>query len=364
MTNDTIFFSYSRDDSEFVLNLAKSLRDAGAQIWLDQFDIAPGNHWDSTIEEALQKSGTLLVMLSKTSVESNNVMDEVSFALEEDKKVIPVLLEECDIPFRLRRLQQADFRKDYQRGMSSLVQTLGFPEEIANKLNRARAVVNPTNEIQPVTDPPKKVEVEVREPAMAFSAPQSTGTPAPRPRTENFNPPKSKGWVLPFVLLLLILGAAALTYFCIIPDYLGLNEKIGNSCEQDGNQTAVEMCSDVKSVDCFTTILKAPQSSDSELLAAKNGLTDLFKTEGYIQYSESDGSARYFDQLLGSKSKEPVQGDLLIATEARNVRNGVIGVDEVAERNGDVIDIEQVVLVEDTILSGTALWVKIQYTEN
>ena len=224
--------------------------------------------------------------------------------------------------------------------------------------------MNPSNEIQPVTDPPKKVEVEVREPAMAFSAPQSTGTPPPRPRTENFNPPKSKGWVLPFVLLLLILGAAALTYFCIIPDYLGLNEKIGNSCEQDGNQTAVEMCSDVKSVDCFTTILKAPQSSDSELLAAKNGLTDLFRTEGYIQYSESDGSARYFDQLLGSKSKKPAQGDLLIATEARNVRNGVIGVDEVAERNGDVIDIEQVVLVEDTILSGTALWVKIRYTEN
>ena len=37
----TIFFSYSRENSETVLELAKELRGAGANIWLDQLDIEP-----------------------------------------------------------------------------------------------------------------------------------------------------------------------------------------------------------------------------------------------------------------------------------------------------------------------------------
>jgi len=54
MLTGTIFFSYSRKDSEFVKQLAETLRKAGANIWLDQLDIKPSMHWDNTIEEALE----------------------------------------------------------------------------------------------------------------------------------------------------------------------------------------------------------------------------------------------------------------------------------------------------------------------
>lgn len=137
MANDTIFFSYSRDDTKFVLNLAKSLRKAGANIWLDQLDIKPGTRWDSSIEKALQLSKTLLVILSKTSVASNNVMDEVSYALGENKKVVPVLLEECAIPFRLRRLQYADFTIDHQKGLKTLAEALNLDQIVADKLTES-----------------------------------------------------------------------------------------------------------------------------------------------------------------------------------------------------------------------------------
>ena len=361
MTNETIFFSYSRDDSQFVLELAGELRNAGAPIWLDQLDISPGNHWDSTIEEALQKSGVLLVVLSKTSVESNNVMDEVSFALEEQKKVVPVLKEQCEIPFRLRRLQHADFREDYKNGLDQLVQSLELTEEVVSKLSiptqskATESIRMPQAESRPI---------QVKEPAMAYSsANQSTPPPAP-PKTEVFKRQKSKSWIFPFILLLLILGTAAMTYFCVIPDFLGLNQMIGNSCEAKGEQTALSLCNDLKDADCYTSILSSARSSESDLSSARKGLTKLLDMDGYLQYSESDGSARYFDQLKGNKSREPVSGDILIATAARNVRNGVIGVDEVAERNGDVIDVHQVVLVQETIMSGTAIWIKVQYTKD
>jgi hypothetical protein len=124
MNKNHVFFSYSRDNTEFVLELAKKLRKAGADVWLDQLDIKTGERWDKSIERALSTSDVLMVVLSKSSVESNNVMDEVSYALEEGKKVLPILLEECEVPFRLRRLQFADFSQNPDDGMKVLISAL------------------------------------------------------------------------------------------------------------------------------------------------------------------------------------------------------------------------------------------------
>jgi hypothetical protein len=118
----TTFFSYARVDSEFVLRLAKDLRASGAKVWLDQLDISPGQRWDASVEEALRASPRQVAVLSPASVVSDNVMDEVSFALEEHKQVIPVLYRDCQIPFRLRRVQYIDFRTDYDRGLRELHQ--------------------------------------------------------------------------------------------------------------------------------------------------------------------------------------------------------------------------------------------------
>jgi TIR domain len=134
MSSKHIFFSYSRDNSEFVLDLAKKLRAAGRNVWLDQLDIETGERWDRSIEEALEKADVLLVVLSKTSVESNNVMDEVSFALEEGKRVLPVLYEDCDIPFRLRRLQFADFTTDVDSGMETLFKALDMDDDSTDEV--------------------------------------------------------------------------------------------------------------------------------------------------------------------------------------------------------------------------------------
>ncbi len=118
------FFSYSREDSEFALRLAGDLKAAGANVWLDQLDITPGQRWDNAVEDALKNCQRLIVVLSPAAVRSQNVMDEVSFALEERKTVIPVIHRDCDIPFRLRRVQHADFRQDYARSLQDLIRTL------------------------------------------------------------------------------------------------------------------------------------------------------------------------------------------------------------------------------------------------
>jgi len=56
----TTFISYSRDNSDFAVRLARDLRAAGFDIWLDQLDIRTGARWDDEVEKALVNSTTFL----------------------------------------------------------------------------------------------------------------------------------------------------------------------------------------------------------------------------------------------------------------------------------------------------------------
>jgi len=119
-----IFFSYSRGDSALALRLAKDIRDCGFETWIDQVDIKPGSHWDASIEEGLIAANFLIVLLSPSAISSNNVRDEVSYALKEGKKIIPVLFDGCKIPFRLERLQFVRYTHDYKVVLDLLVGAL------------------------------------------------------------------------------------------------------------------------------------------------------------------------------------------------------------------------------------------------
>ena len=89
------FISYAREDAEFALRLAEDLKDAGAAAWLDQLDILPGDLWDIAVERALKNCPRMLVILSPASVTSTHVLDEVSYALQKKKTVIPLLYRDC-----------------------------------------------------------------------------------------------------------------------------------------------------------------------------------------------------------------------------------------------------------------------------
>jgi TIR domain len=155
----TAFFSYSRDDSEFALRLAEDLKAAGASVWLDQLDIAPGQRWARAVQDALNSCHRLLVILSPSSVNSTNVEDEVAFALEEHKTVIPVLYRDCQVPFQLRPFQYVDFRTDYNRGFKALLKTLGVEQQpVAEPKTQVKFTVEIT---WPITEKDKAVIADI-----------------------------------------------------------------------------------------------------------------------------------------------------------------------------------------------------------
>jgi hypothetical protein len=120
----TAFVSYSREDLEFANRLTTDLRAKGAKVWMDKIDILAGQRWEAEIEVAVGACSRVLVILSPASVASTNVMAEVGLAIDDGKQVVPVFFQECKVPFRLRPLQYADFRSDYDAGLQDLLETL------------------------------------------------------------------------------------------------------------------------------------------------------------------------------------------------------------------------------------------------
>jgi TIR domain len=89
--------------------LAKNLKLQGVPVWLDQWNIPHGGNWPREIERALSSCARLLLVLSPSSVESDEVQSEWLFVLDEKKAVVPILHQKCHIPFRLRTIQHIDF---------------------------------------------------------------------------------------------------------------------------------------------------------------------------------------------------------------------------------------------------------------
>ena len=119
------FISYSRINETFALELAKELKSTGYLVWLDQLDIPTGARWDDEIEKALDKCSIFLAILTPAFIESDNAKDEIGYAIDHGKRILPVLLEECEIPLRLTRIQYVDFTKmDYRDGLNSAKELL------------------------------------------------------------------------------------------------------------------------------------------------------------------------------------------------------------------------------------------------
>lgn len=142
MLSNTVFISYSRKDSSFVLKLAERLRETDIALWIDQYNIPIGDYWDNNVVQGIKDSKSILFILSPASVKSPNALNELDLATELEKNIIPVLIQPCERPLDLRRRQYVDFTVDYEAGFSQLTRAL------KKELNTLTDTDNSSNEIQ------------------------------------------------------------------------------------------------------------------------------------------------------------------------------------------------------------------------
>ena len=127
--NVKAFICHSSLDKEFAARLSEDLRSRGVSVWLDKSVLRVGDSLFESIQEGLRNSEYVIVILSKGSMERPWVRKEVAaaFNLEVEanrKRVLPAIIEECDIPIFLKDKLYADFSLSYEEGFESLFAAL------------------------------------------------------------------------------------------------------------------------------------------------------------------------------------------------------------------------------------------------
>ena len=166
-----LFISYSRFDKVLAQRLADDLGQKGYAIWLDVRSIPHGANWDNEVQRGLDTSDVMIVLLSPPSAASQNVADEWSYFIERGKRILPIMVQMCDVPFRLSRRQRVDFVQGYDQGFIELINALNEPpEDAAPGTPAPMAAVKPA---APSVSPPSVVpsgSEAGRRPATAVAA--------------------------------------------------------------------------------------------------------------------------------------------------------------------------------------------------
>ncbi|MBE0705427.1 MAG: toll/interleukin-1 receptor domain-containing protein [Afipia sp.] len=148
-----MFISYAKEDRDRIRCLYNRLRRDHLEPWWDQNDLFPGDDWRMAIKSAVRACDVVLVCLSERSVPKTGFFQkEIAWALDfaEEKPegtiyLIPVRLDNCQVPVRLEKWQWADlFAKDgYERLRLALVRRafgLGLAIGPSETATRTKAV--------------------------------------------------------------------------------------------------------------------------------------------------------------------------------------------------------------------------------
>ena len=122
-----IFASYSREDQAQVFPIVDKLRERGLNIWIDQEGIHGAKLWSQEIVNAIESSKVFILFASAKAFLSKNVTKELALASESDKHILPIFIEDAEIPAAMK----------YQlAGIQHLVHEQGQTDQTADNILR------------------------------------------------------------------------------------------------------------------------------------------------------------------------------------------------------------------------------------
>ncbi len=106
ITPVSIFISYSRKQSSaLALLIVSRFKEHNLSPFLDMHpdreDLPLGGDWEKTIKEAIAKSASVVVLIGPKTFSSQNVLNELSWAMEAGAKIVPIwhhINESIDVP--------------------------------------------------------------------------------------------------------------------------------------------------------------------------------------------------------------------------------------------------------------------------
>jgi hypothetical protein len=123
-----VFLSHASEDKEFVLDFASRLRQRGVDVWLDRWEILPGDSFvDKIFEEGIAQAKAVIVIISRHSVTKPWVREELNVAvvrkINKVSKLIPVVIDDSRVPDVLQATlwERIDDLKNYGPNLDRIV---------------------------------------------------------------------------------------------------------------------------------------------------------------------------------------------------------------------------------------------------
>jgi len=110
-----VFISYAHKEKAFAKKLSSELEGQGMKVWWDIKGLVGGQDWQKEIERGIKQCDFFLVALTPDAVASEWVGNEITYASNAQKTIIPLHLKKYDIPIGLIKKQYIDFEKQTQK---------------------------------------------------------------------------------------------------------------------------------------------------------------------------------------------------------------------------------------------------------
>jgi len=125
----SIFLCHNSKDHSFINWLQKELGKKGIFSWVDEGEIKVGDSLIWKIEEGIKNTIYFGAILSKNSVKSNWVKKELEMAITKEIGegkifILPIVIDDCEIPLFLKGKKFADFRESDDKGLMDLLEVL------------------------------------------------------------------------------------------------------------------------------------------------------------------------------------------------------------------------------------------------
>lgn len=190
-----VFLCHASQDKAIVRELYQRLSaEDWIDPWLDEEKLLPGQDWDLEIEKAVEDSDAVIVCLSNQSVSKEGYVQKelrkvLDIALEKPEEtifVIPLRLDECDLPRRLRTWHFVDY----------------FPAE---RRDRSYRKLLDSLRVRSGGTPAKKQDIPPAQP------PTNSNPPSPKVVDSSLADTKAStnagmGWAIPVLFFFLLVG--------------------------------------------------------------------------------------------------------------------------------------------------------------
>lgn len=128
------FISYSRTDLHCALHLRDALQARGQTLWIDLERLEPTEQWKRAIYQAIDDADAFLSMISPDALDSAFCREELAYALENKKRIIPVVVRKVsarDVSKPVADLQWIFYlqEQDSGRAVDAILQSLQIDHE-------------------------------------------------------------------------------------------------------------------------------------------------------------------------------------------------------------------------------------------